>query len=49
MKEHFIFVFRGDEIHIPVAALHMNPEYFSEPDKFIPERFSMANKEQLKP
>ena len=40
---------RGDEIHIPVAALHMNPEYFPEPDRFIPERFSMANKGQLKP
>lgn len=34
---------------IPIYGLHMNPEYFPEPHKFIPERFSDDNKENILP
>ena len=30
---------RGDLVIIPLVALHRNPANFSEPDKFLPERF----------
>ncbi|CAD7083918.1 unnamed protein product [Hermetia illucens] len=40
---------KGDVISIPIVGLHHNPDYFPEPDKFIPERFSDENKNDIKP
>ncbi|EDW02022.1 probable cytochrome P450 9h1 [Drosophila grimshawi] len=40
---------KNDQIFIPILALHYDPEHFAEPEKFIPERFSDENKNDIKP
>lgn len=37
----------GDGIWIPTYALHMDPQYFPNPEKFDPERFSDTNKDSI--
>nr|CAD7416316.1 unnamed protein product [Timema poppensis] len=39
----------GDILEIPIFGLHRDKEYFPEPDKFDPERFSNENKHKIKP
>ncbi|XP_053332463.1 cytochrome P450 3A56-like isoform X3 [Clarias gariepinus] len=36
-------------IMIPTYALHRNPEYWTDPDTFNPERFTQENKESIEP
>ncbi|KAG6461827.1 cytochrome P450 9e2 [Manduca sexta] len=40
---------KGQSLVIPVWALHRDPQYFPNPDKFDPERFSDENKHNIKP
>ncbi|XP_023162609.2 cytochrome P450 9b2-like [Drosophila hydei] len=45
-----LFEFKaGDRINIPIVGLHLDDKFFPEPHKFIPERFSDENKDQLVP
>ncbi|KAF2903662.1 hypothetical protein ILUMI_02503 [Ignelater luminosus] len=39
----------GLEIIIPTFAMHRDPNYFSNPNKFDPERFSDGNKHNIQP
>uniref|UniRef100_A0A8C6XJ93 unspecific monooxygenase n=1 Tax=Naja naja TaxID=35670 RepID=A0A8C6XJ93_NAJNA len=40
---------KGMAIVIPPVILHFNPEYWPEPERFRPERFSKEVKEQINP
>ncbi|KAL0841633.1 hypothetical protein ABMA28_015288 [Loxostege sticticalis] len=40
---------RGESIMFPVWALHRSPEFYPDPDRFDPERFSEKNKKNIKP
>ncbi|XP_037910857.1 probable cytochrome P450 9f2 isoform X5 [Hermetia illucens] len=42
-------LYPGDIVSIPIVGLHHDPEYFPNPDKFDPERFSPENKNQIQP
>nr|AZJ25099.1 CYP9A121 [Cydia pomonella] len=39
----------GESLNIPITAFHHDPQYFSDPFKFDPERFSEENKHKIKP
>ncbi|KAK4885982.1 hypothetical protein RN001_002253 [Aquatica leii] len=47
-NEKSLLVEPGTEIIIPVYASHRNPKYFTNPDKFDPDRFSDENKDTIK-
>ncbi|XP_037872543.1 cytochrome P450 CYP9A22 isoform X1 [Bombyx mori] len=40
---------KGEGLSIPTWSIHHNPEYYPEPYKFDPERFSEENKRNIKP
>jgi len=37
---------KGIPVFIPVTALHYDPNYYPEPDRFDPERFSEEEKQK---
>ncbi|XP_016928886.3 probable cytochrome P450 6g2 [Drosophila suzukii] len=41
---HNFVVPKGMPVYIPCYALHMDPQYFPQPRKFLPERFSPENR-----
>lgn len=39
----------GTHVHILLTALHRDPKYFPNPDKFDPERFTLENSQNRHP
>ena len=37
-KPHTIY--KGEEVHIPTYTIHHDPDYYPDPEKFDPKRFS---------
>uniref|UniRef100_G3SB46 Cytochrome P450 3A n=1 Tax=Gorilla gorilla gorilla TaxID=9595 RepID=G3SB46_GORGO len=44
-----MFIPKGVVVMIPSYALHHDPKYWTEPEKFLPERFSKKNKDNIDP
>ncbi|KAF5300648.1 hypothetical protein FQA39_LY11109 [Lamprigera yunnana] len=44
-----IVIEKNTTVLIPVLGIHYDPKYFSNPDKFDPERFSNINKSKIVP
>lgn len=42
-----ITIKKGTAVILPMRALQMDPKYFEEPEKFIPERWSEDNRHKL--
>lgn len=40
---------KGTPVYIPMLGMHYDPEYFPNPNKFVPERFSEENKRNIPP
>lgn len=40
---------KGDGIWIPVIGIHRDPEFYPDPNRFDPERFSEERKGSIKP
>lgn len=38
-----------DEVLVPIYALHLDPKYYPNPEKFDPERFNDENKSKILP
>lgn len=39
---------KGTPVYVSLLGLHYDPEYFENPEKFDPERFSNTNKDSAK-
>lgn len=47
--EHDIQIEEGTSIMIPIYGLHFDPQYFPDPERFDPERFTEENRSKMKP
>ncbi|GAB0091884.1 hypothetical protein DMENIID0001_067750 [Sergentomyia squamirostris] len=44
---HKFAIPKGMPVYIPVIPIHRDPKYFSNPDEFVPERFSPENRDSI--
>nr|WKF24607.1 cytochrome P450 6DE2 [Dendroctonus mexicanus] len=44
IKNTDIVIEKGTRLYIPVIGVHLDPEYYPDPERFDPERFSPENK-----
>ncbi|EDW08491.1 cytochrome P450 9c1 [Drosophila mojavensis] len=47
--ESILKLSKGDLVHIPIVALHYDPDNFEEPEQFRPERFDEEHKHEIRP
>ncbi|XP_068631949.1 uncharacterized protein [Battus philenor] len=48
-SSHNYIVRKGEAVITPVWAIHRDPRFYADPEKFDPERFSEQNKHLIKP
>ncbi|KAF7492041.1 Cytochrome P450 3A11 [Sarcoptes scabiei] len=49
LKEFALTIPRGMDIYIPIYAVHHDPEYYPDPERYDPERFMPENRHKLVP
>ncbi|UXI22221.1 Disks large-like protein [Sarcoptes scabiei] len=49
IKEYDITVEKNNDVMIPVYAIHHDPEYYPDPERYDPERFMPENRHKLVP
>ncbi|KAJ8911312.1 hypothetical protein NQ315_017007 [Exocentrus adspersus] len=49
LRDTDLTIEKGIKVMIPLYSLHNDPEYFPEPDRFDPDRFSDENKRSMHP
>ncbi|KPM11177.1 cytochrome P450-like protein 23 [Sarcoptes scabiei] len=49
IKEYDITVEKHNDVVIPVYAIHHDPEYYPDPERYDPERFMPENRHKLVP
>ncbi|KAF5306323.1 hypothetical protein FQA39_LY09021 [Lamprigera yunnana] len=47
--EPTLFLEKGAFVACPIEAIHRDPKYYPNPDKFDPERFNEANRHNIRP
>lgn len=47
--EEVLVIKKGENVLIPIIGIHYDPEYFQNPEKFDPERFSDENSSKIIP
>ncbi|XP_073811910.1 cytochrome P450 6a22-like [Musca autumnalis] len=46
-KEHSLTIPIGTKVMIPIYGIHRNPDYYTQPERFIPERFATSSNEDI--
>lgn len=49
MPDSDLVIEKGTLVFVPILAIHNDPEYYPNPEKFEPDRFDSNNKTNIQP